>query len=129
MKVAISTDNNTVSAHFGRCPQFTFAEIQDGEIKDVTVMENPGHEPGFLPEFLHRNGAEYIIAGGMGQRARMLFDAKSIKTILGVSGTIEQALTQLCSGTLTGGESFCSPGEGKGYGLDKAECDHEAHQV
>ena len=34
MKVAISTDNDQVSAHFGRCPLFTIIDIEDGSSAD-----------------------------------------------------------------------------------------------
>jgi predicted Fe-Mo cluster-binding NifX family protein len=32
MKVAASTEGVNVSAHFGRCPNFTLADIHDGRI-------------------------------------------------------------------------------------------------
>jgi len=32
MKVAISTDQGHVSAHFGRCPSYTIVEIEKGQI-------------------------------------------------------------------------------------------------
>jgi len=124
MKVAISTDGDFVSAHFGRCPFFTIVEIEDGKIKRKNKIENPGHEPGFLPEFLKGKGVECIIAGGMGQRAIGLFGASGIKTVMGVSGKIDDVLKQLLEGTLKGGESLCKPGAGKGYGVDKTECEH-----
>ena len=127
MKIAISTDGGNVSAHFGRCPSFTIAEIRGDKVVTKSVIENPGHHPGFLPQFLRERGAEYIIAGGMGQRAQMLFDQSSITTIMGVSGTVDDVLDRICKGTLEGGQSLCSPGAGKGYGLDKTECDHEDH--
>ncbi|MBN2443881.1 MAG: NifB/NifX family molybdenum-iron cluster-binding protein [Spirochaetales bacterium] len=127
MKIAISTDGNFVSAHFGRCPSFTLAEIQDGTILGKEIINNPGHHPGYLPVFLRDHGAEYIIAGGMGQRAQILFDQNNIKTIMGITGTIDDVLRQLCDGTLKGGESLCKPGAGKGYGVDKTECDHDEH--
>ncbi|MBN2534422.1 MAG: NifB/NifX family molybdenum-iron cluster-binding protein [Spirochaetales bacterium] len=127
MKVAISTDGNYVSAHFGRCPSFTIVDIQDNKIISKEIIDNPGHHPGYLPEFLHEKGAECIIAGGMGQRAQILFTENNIKTVMGISGTIEDVLTQICNGTLKGGESLCKPGSGKGYGLDKTECNHAEH--
>ncbi|MGB3111862.1 MAG: NifB/NifX family molybdenum-iron cluster-binding protein, partial [Candidatus Omnitrophota bacterium] len=67
---------------------------------------------------------DYIVAGGMGQRAQMLFAEKNIKTIMGISGTIEEIIEKIQKGTLKGGESLCKPGAGKGYGLDKTECEH-----
>ncbi|MBN1412358.1 MAG: NifB/NifX family molybdenum-iron cluster-binding protein [Spirochaetales bacterium] len=127
MRVAISTDGDFVSAHFGRCPAFTIVDIQDGKIAATETINNPGHHPGYLPQFLREKGAEYIIAGGMGQRAQILFNESSIKTIMGITGKINDVLDQICAGTLKGGESLCKPGAGKGYGLDKSECDHGNH--
>ena len=124
MKVAISTDNGNVSAHFGRCPEFTLCEIEDGKIINRETISNPGHQPGFLPQFFGELGVSVVIAGGAGQRAQMLFAEKNIQLLLGAVGTIEEALESLCGGTLKGGESLCKPGAGKGYGIEKDECDH-----
>ncbi|MCK4796583.1 MAG: NifB/NifX family molybdenum-iron cluster-binding protein [Spirochaetes bacterium] len=124
MKIAISTDGKYVSAHFGRCPSFTIVEIENGEIIKRNVLDNPGHSPGNIPQFLNQNGAGYIIAGGMGQRAKMFFQEFGIETILGIDGEIDNVIEKIKNGTLEGGEGFCSPGSGKGYGLDKDECDH-----
>jgi predicted Fe-Mo cluster-binding NifX family protein len=124
MKIAISTDGSVVSAHFGRCPTFTIIEVEDGKLTSREVIDNPGHHPGFLPRFLHEKGVECIIAGGMGQRAEMLFAQQNIKTVVGVSGTIDKVMEQVEKGTLKGAESLCKPGSGKGYGLDKTECEH-----
>jgi predicted Fe-Mo cluster-binding NifX family protein len=124
MRVAISTDGEFVSAHFGRCPSFTILEIKDGRIVDRKVMDNPGHEPGLIPQFLHQEGVSYIIAGGMGMRASGFFNQLGIETIVGISGRIDEVIDKLKQGTLEGGESLCRPGSGKGYGLDKTECEH-----
>jgi len=124
MKVAVSTDQGQVSAHFGRCPIFTIAEVEDGEVKNTTELPNPGHAPGAIPEFLNQQGIKAIIAGGMGQRALMFFDQFGITPVVGVTGTVDDVLASLANGTLKGGESLCSPGGGKGYGLDKQACDH-----
>ena len=125
MKIAISTDGDYVSMHFGRCPGFTVIDIQDGKIVNREIIDNPGHHPGFLPQFLHENGIKCIVAGGMGMKARELFNQHEIDQIVGVSGKIEEIVLQLVNGTIEGGESFCKPGAGKGYGLDKTECEHD----
>jgi len=125
MKVAISTDGGHVSAHFGRCPSFTILEIHDSQVVNVREIENPGHHPGFLPQFFSEMKIDCIIAGGMGGRATQLFNQYNIKPVLGISGTVEDTITHLMNGTLKGGESLCEPGQGKGYGLDKTECDHD----
>jgi len=125
MKVAISTDAGMVSPHFGRCPQFTIVEIEEDKVTGKKVIENPGHHPGYLPQFLADAGVSYIIAGGMGPRAQELFRQAGIDTVLGVQGEVDKVIEKILSGNLEGGQSICSPGEGKGYGLDKTECDHE----
>ncbi|OQX52874.1 MAG: dinitrogenase iron-molybdenum cofactor [Candidatus Omnitrophica bacterium 4484_213] len=124
MRIAISTDGDFVSAHFGRCPSFTIIEIENGKVISKEVVDNPGHHPGFLPRFLHQRGVRYIIAGGMGQRAEGLFAQAGIQTIMGVSGSIDEVIDKIIKGTLKGGESLCRPGSGKGYGVDKTECEH-----
>ena len=124
IRIAISTDGDFVSAHFGRCPSFTIIEIENGKVISKEVVDNPGHHPGFLPRFLHQRGVRYIIAGGMGQRAEGLFAQAGIQTIMGVSGSIDEVIDKIIKGTLKGGESLCRPGSGKGYGVDKTECEH-----
>lgn len=125
MKVAISTDGNMVSAHFGRCPSYTIVEIDEKKVVKRDLVQNPGHQPGFIPEFLHEKGVGCIVAGGMGRRASELFDGMGIEAVVGISGRVDDVITSILDGTLEGGESLCSPGAGKGYGVEKNECDHE----
>ena len=100
MKIALPSEKNSISPHFGRCPRFTIVEIVDGEIKST------------------------VLAGGMGMRARELFGEKNIKVILGIEGDIDKILMDIKNDCLKEGSSSCSPGSGKGYGLEKPECDH-----
>lgn len=127
MKVAISTDGEYVSAHFGRCPSFTIVDIDANRIVSREEVENPGHQPAFLPQYLSDKGVSCIIAGGMGRRAEVLFAEKSIETLVGITGRVNDVIEKLVSGTLEGGESLCQPGSGRGYGIEKDECDHPDH--
>ncbi|MBN2453694.1 MAG: NifB/NifX family molybdenum-iron cluster-binding protein [Candidatus Omnitrophica bacterium] len=124
MRVAISTDGDDVSAHFGRCPSYTIVDIENNKVVGREIVENPGHEPGAIPQFLHERGVQCIIAGGMGMRATGFFQELGIRAIVGVSGRISDVIDKLIKGELKGGDSLCRPGGGKGYGLDKKECDH-----
>ena len=124
MRIAISTDGDFVSAHFGRCPSFTIADIENNELVKKEVVDNPGHLPGAIPQFLHEKGVNCIIAGGMGARAVGFFDEFDIKAIVGVQGKVDEVIAELIKGELKGGESLCKPGAGKSYGIDKEECDH-----
>ncbi len=124
MRIAISTDGGFVSPHFGRCPSFTIVDIKDNKLIKKEIISNPGHHPGFLPELLKEKGVNAIIAGGMGQKAAALFAEQGIEMVVGISGSIDETIEKILNGTLEGGESLCKPGSGKGYGLDKTQCDH-----
>ncbi len=124
MRIAISTEGEAVSAHFGRCPAFTIVDIEDGKVLNKEIIANPGHHPGYLPQFLQERSVNCIIAGGMGQNALNLFSQHDIETVVGISGSIDEVMDKLVKGKLKRGESLCRPGVGKGYGLDKTRCDH-----
>ncbi|MBP7089195.1 MAG: dinitrogenase iron-molybdenum cofactor, partial [Candidatus Omnitrophica bacterium] len=49
MRIAISTDGDLVSAHFGRCPFFTIIDIEGNKITQRRDVRNPGHQPGAIP--------------------------------------------------------------------------------
>jgi len=121
MKVAVSTDSGNVAEHFGRCPEFTIAEIEQGKVASKKVIKNPGHATGFLPKFFKDMGVEAVIAGGAGFRAQGFFQEFGIKLVLGISGSVDSALKALAGGSLEQGESMCSPGLGKGYGIPKED--------
>lgn len=68
MKIAVAAMGNTVSGHFGHCEDFLIFDTADGAVTGEERVPNPGHRPGFLPNFLADRGVEVIIAGGMGGR-------------------------------------------------------------
>lgn len=124
MRIAISTEGQYVSPHFGRCPYFTLVDIENGKTVKKVEIANPGHSPGNIPLILHEKGVKQIVCGGMGARAQGFFEEMGIKTIIGVSGSIDEVIEKLKKGVLEAGESSCAPGAGKGYGVEKVECDH-----
>ncbi|MBD3264864.1 MAG: dinitrogenase iron-molybdenum cofactor [Candidatus Omnitrophica bacterium] len=124
MKFAISTDSDFVSEHFGRCPSFTLLEVEGGKVLNKEVIGNPGHHPGYIPQFLHSKGVNCIIAGGMGMRAKSFFQDLGIDTVLGVTGKVDKVIEDISRGNLKGSEGLCRPGAGRGYGIEKSECDH-----
>lgn len=119
MKVAVSTDAGMVAQHFGRCPSFTIADIGQGEVRDIEMIANPGHHPGFLPEFLSAQGVSLIVCGGMGNRAQTLFAQKGINYLIGVTGNVQEVLEKLARGEVKGGESLCP----KEHGEEVKPCD------
>jgi predicted Fe-Mo cluster-binding NifX family protein len=125
MKIAISTDNNLVSAHFGRCPQFTIVDIENNEVIKKEIIANPGHAPGNIPAFMNNLGTDVIVAGGMGIKAQDLFQNYNIKVVIGVQGNVDDTIKKILDSTLIGGESLCKPGAGKGYGIPKEKDENE----
>jgi predicted Fe-Mo cluster-binding NifX family protein len=121
MKIAISTERGSVSAHFGRCPSYTIVDIQDGKVTRRYEIPNPGHSPGFLPGFLAEKGVEVIIAGGMGPRAQGLFAEKNIETIIGVQGPVEEVIARFLQGQLEAGQDLCDHGS-----HHDGPCEHES---
>jgi len=59
-----------------------------------------------------------------GNKGDRFFNEFGIQAIIGVRGKISDVVEKIVNGTLEGSESFCTPGSGKGYGLDKSVCDH-----
>ncbi len=127
MIIAIATDGRYVSPHFGRCGTYTIVDIEGGNVIKKEIVANPGHEPGAIPEFLNKKGARKVVCGGIGTRARDLFGQYGIEIVAGVEGEVDSIIVKLAKGTLSGSESFCKPGAGRGYGVEKTECDH-AHE-
>lgn len=107
MKIAVATDGNMVSAHFGHCPEYSIFNVEDNRISSKVVIPNPGHEPGFLPEYLSKIGVSCIIAGGMGPRAQQLFEEKNVQVVTGAEGPVDGVVRQFISGELKTGESRC----------------------
>ena len=112
MKLAVSTDSDRVSAHFGRCQFYTIVELEDKKVLSKSVIETPPHQPGFLPKFLNEQGVNCVITGGMGPVAIDLFQEMSIEPIIGVSGKVDEVIQDYLLGKLQSGESQCTYGAG-----------------
>lgn len=57
------------SGHFGHCDCFTIVTLEQGEIKDVSILENPPHEEGgcLRPvKLLADLEVDALLAAGMG---------------------------------------------------------------
>ena len=109
MKIAISAENNNgmdsqVAGHFGHAPYFAFVEVEDGQVKSVSILQNPflaGHQPGQIPGFVHNQGAEVMLSGGMGGRAIQFFEQLGIGVATGAAGTLQNAIDAYLKGDLT----------------------------
>ncbi len=110
MKIAIPLANGRLAMHFGHCQQFALVDVDENtrEHRGTAILNAPPHEPGVLPQWLHEQGANVIIAGGMGQRAQQLFAQNGIRVIYGVaSGTPESIAKAFLEGTIVPGQNLC----------------------
>ena len=107
MKIAIASDENLVAEHFGHCEGFTIFEVRNNEVQEKNYVANPGHRPGFLPNFLNDLGVKVIIAGGMGGGAVEIFNEKGIEVITGVGGELEETVAKYLSRDLQSSGSVC----------------------
>jgi len=110
IRVAIPMADGKLCMHFGHCQTFALIDV-DTEQRRIVRREDltpPPHEPGVLPQWLAGQGANLILAGGMGQRAQALFNAQSIQVVVGLSPeTPENLIAHYLAGTLQAGVNAC----------------------
>jgi predicted Fe-Mo cluster-binding NifX family protein len=95
----------SVSAHFGRCPYYTFVDVEGGKILGFEVVKNPyyaNHQPGVIPQFIHSQRANVMIAGGMGPRAIDFFNQFGIDVATGVQGKVRDIVEAYLRGEIKG---------------------------
>ena len=107
VKIAVASEGNQVTGHFGHCQNFNLYESVDGVIVKEESVPNPGHKPGFLPKFLHDLGVNVIISGGMGQAAVDIFNEHGIEVVVGATGDAKKAAEGFLKGELKSTGSIC----------------------
>lgn len=107
--VVIPVSGGKLDPHFGHCEQFAFIETHDGQIGSTRLQAPPAHEPGVLPQWLHEQGADVAIVGGMGDQARDLLTQNGIEVIIGAPVDAPEALVRhYLADSLTAGENLCT---------------------
>ena len=110
MRIALPIAEGKLTMHFGHCEQFALIDV-DPEAKEITsqrAVDAPPHQPGLLPKWLAEQGANVIIASGMGGRALALFADQQIEVIIGVSaGLPEEIVRNYLAGELQAGSNVC----------------------
>jgi len=109
MRIAVPIANGVLAMHFGHCEQFALLDTDENSRcttrRDVSA---PPHEPGLLPRWLAEQGAQVIIAGGMGHRARTLFGQHGITVVVGAPAlSPEELVRAYLAGTLQTGANVC----------------------
>jgi len=108
--IAVPVARGRLCMHFGHCDQFALLDVDTAEKKllDIRTIDPPAHEPGLLPRWLHEQGANLVIAGGMGQRAQDIFSEQGVNVIVGAPAETPDSLVRsYLDGTLQPGENTC----------------------
>ena len=140
MRIAISADNrngldSVVSPHYGRCPHYILVDVEfavDGhEVQAVNAVDNPHygqHAPGVVPGFIHSQGVDVMLTGGMGGRAIAFFEQLGVEAVTGASGTVRRALELYLGGQLRGVQP-CRESIEHGHGEIPSAGEYEQDEV
>lgn len=107
MKIAVASKGSQIWPHFGHCENFNIYDAEDGKIISETSVPNPGHKPGFLPNFLADKGVEVIISGSMGGGAVEIFNERNVEVVTGAEGDARAAVEAYLKGELHSTGSIC----------------------
>ena len=107
MRIAIASEGKNVTEHFGHCEAFLVYDVEDGKIVKEISLANPGHKPGFLPNYLADGGVNVIISGGMGGGAVDIFSERNVEVVIGASGDAKTAVERYLRGELKTTGSIC----------------------
>ena len=110
MKIAIPTENEKLCSHFGHCESFTFAEVNP-ETKEILNIETRVPEEGISCQsanWISEQGANIILAGGMGARPLEIFSRNGVQVISGCPELpIKELITSYLDSSLVRGENAC----------------------
>ena len=102
MRVAVTYEDGMIFQHFGHTQQFKVYDIEDGKVV------------GSLAGLLLSGQVDTLICGGIGGGAQAALAEAGIRLYGGVSGSADEAVQALLSGTL-------------GYDPN-VHCDHHEHE-
>jgi predicted Fe-Mo cluster-binding NifX family protein len=111
-RIALACEDNQglggqISQHFGRCPYYLIVDIEGDEIVKTNSIANPyynQHSPGMVPKFINEQGANVMIAGGMGPMAIELFTRLGIEVVSGIAGNPGDIVQAYLRGEISGAE-------------------------
>jgi ATP-binding protein involved in chromosome partitioning len=108
--IAVPITGGRLCTHFGHCEWFALVEVDtvNRRVLGSRQLDPPVHQPGVLPRWLHEQGVNLVIAGGMGRRAQDIFAAQGIEVIVGAPVELPDRIVQTyLDGSLEPGENAC----------------------
>jgi predicted Fe-Mo cluster-binding NifX family protein len=96
--------DGTRAGHFGHCEVFTFVDVENGKIKNVSTLQNQEHVQGgcMIPvNLLAEHKVNVLIVGGIGMRPLMGFKQVGIDVYYDAERTdIRPVVEDLMAGKL-----------------------------
>ena len=127
MKIVIPSADEKLCGHFGHCEYFTFVEINP-ETKEIINIEKKVPEEGISCQsasWIATQGANIILAGGMGGRPMAIFAQNGVKVIAGCPELeIETVVNQFLNDSLALGENSCGGEHHHCHGHNHGEHHH-----
>lgn len=119
MKIVVPSKDEKLCGHFGNCEYFSFVET-DPDIGKILSIEKKIPEGGVSCQsagWIAAQGADVVLAGGMGQRPMDMFTQNGVEVIPGCEElNVETVVRQYLDNTLSRGENTC--------GGEHHECHH-----
>lgn len=110
MKIVIPSAEGKLCGHFGHCEYFTFVDANP-ETKEILNIEKRIPEEGISCQsanWIASQGANVVLAGGMGGRPMAIFAQNGVKIVAGCPELeIEDVVSQFLNRTLETGENAC----------------------
>jgi len=110
LKIAIPTADNKLCAHFGHCEIFSFVEVNP-QTKEILNISQGAPEEGISCQsanWIASQGANLILAGGIGGRPMMAFAQSGVKVVSGCPELpIKEVVEKYLNNTLTIGQNAC----------------------
>jgi len=121
VRIAVPSEGNggldgLRAGHFGHCDVFTLVDVEDGQIKEVSILANREHVQGgcMVPvQLLAENKVQRLVVGGIGMRPLMGFKQVGIDVYYdGERRDIRPVVEDMIAGTLAmiGDDQVCGGG-------------------
>ena len=110
MRICVASESeggldDTVSSVFGRCARFTVVEVENGEIKKVEIVENPGARASSgagiqAAQDVIDAGCSMLIASSVGPNAGEVLRMAGVKMLAAPGMRIGEAVEKALRGEL-----------------------------
>ncbi|WP_099466760.1 NifB/NifX family molybdenum-iron cluster-binding protein [Konateibacter massiliensis] len=133
MKIAVTYENGNIFQHFGHTESFKLYEIESGNITNTSVVDTEGSGHGALADFLKKHTVDTLICGGIGAGAQNALAEAGITLYGGVSGSADQAVSDLLAEKLSYNPDIECNHHGEHHhgscGEHHGNCEHHGHHA